>query len=62
MNKILYYICEKMCICWSYKHFSIQYNHESISETVFKLKVAPKKVQYAYRKTQFSPPNERVDV
>ena len=51
-----------MCICWSYKHFSIQYNHESISETVFKLKVAPKKVQYAYRKTQFSPPNERVDV
>jgi len=50
-----------MCICWSYKHF-IQYNHEYISETVFKLKVTPKKAQYAYPKMQFSPPNEHVDV
>jgi len=44
------------------KHFSVQYKHESISETVFKLKVAQKKSQYAYPKMQFSPPNEPVDV
>jgi len=62
VNKILYYICEKICICWSYKHFSIRYNHDLISETEFNLKVAPKKAQYAYPKMQLSPPNERVDV
>lgn len=62
MNKILYYVCEKMCICWSYKHFSIQCNHELISETVFKLKVLARKAQCAYPKMQFSPPNECVDV
>lgn len=44
------------------KNFSIQYNNESISKTVFKLKVAPKKAQYAYPKMRFSPPNEHVDV
>jgi len=59
---MLYYIYEKMCICCSYKNFSMQYNRELIRETVFKLKVAPIMFQYAYPKMQFGPPNERVDV